>query len=139
MTSTATTTASLDTQTITLHPSTPPQYLQRMIMTTLHRKGFESAEAGALAEMERLLENRWSKFKAPLEANCIYIDVQSIFTRAMNHANLSGRTSSNAIDLLESQETTSWPSITLRNESKRHRKRMSPPYAFCLRSLKPTA
>ena len=41
-----------------LDPSSPPEYLQHVIVSTLHRKGFHAAEAGALAEMERLLERR---------------------------------------------------------------------------------
>jgi hypothetical protein len=39
-------------------PPTAPGYLHRIVGATLLRRGFEGAEAGALAEMERLLEQR---------------------------------------------------------------------------------
>lgn len=49
---------SLDTPGTRLAPADASAYLQRVVAGTLNRKGFAGAEAGALAEMERLLENR---------------------------------------------------------------------------------
>lgn len=55
---TAHTSQSLDTPATRLAPEDASAYLQRLVAGTLNRKGFAGAEAGALAEMERLLENR---------------------------------------------------------------------------------
>lgn len=41
-----------------LHPTDAPAYLHRLVAGALNRRGFAGAEAGAMAEMERLLENR---------------------------------------------------------------------------------
>ena len=41
-----------------LRPSSAPGYLHRIVGASLSRRGFDGAEAGALAEMERLLECR---------------------------------------------------------------------------------
>lgn len=49
---------------ITLPPSAPSEYLRQMAGITLAREGFEGAEAGALSEVERLLENRTLLLKA---------------------------------------------------------------------------
>jgi hypothetical protein len=54
----ATTIQSLDTLHTHLPSAAPPQYLIHHIASTLLRKGFQGAEAGALAEIERLLEHR---------------------------------------------------------------------------------
>jgi hypothetical protein len=50
--------SSLDSLSTHLPPSTPAEYLRYVIITTLRRKGYNAAEAGALAEMERLVEHR---------------------------------------------------------------------------------
>lgn len=55
---------SLDTPGTRLAPADASAYLQRVVAGTLNRKGFAGAEAGALAEMERLLENRESLISA---------------------------------------------------------------------------
>ena len=57
--------SSLDSPHTDLSPSAPPAYLHHVIASTLKRKGFEAAEAGALVEMERLVERRESR---PLNA-----------------------------------------------------------------------
>ena len=57
-TSAMTTRSSLNPSYTHLDPAVPPAYLRRMIVSTLHRKGAEGAEAGVIAEMERLLERR---------------------------------------------------------------------------------
>jgi hypothetical protein len=49
---------SLSFPTVLIPPTLPSQYLSYLIVTTLQRAGFDGAEAGALAEMERLLEHR---------------------------------------------------------------------------------
>lgn len=49
---------SLAFPTVLVPPTLPSQYLSYLIVTTLQRAGFDGAEAGALAEMERLLEHR---------------------------------------------------------------------------------
>jgi hypothetical protein len=54
----ATTIKSLDTFHTHLPSTAPPHYLSHHIASTLLRKGFAGAEAGALAEIERLLEHR---------------------------------------------------------------------------------
>jgi hypothetical protein len=54
----ATTIQSLDRLHTHLAPSTPSHYLTRHIASTLLRRGFQGAEAGALTEIERLLEHR---------------------------------------------------------------------------------
>lgn len=41
-----------------LDPSNAPAYIRKAIVSSLNRYGFEGAEAGALAEVERLLEHR---------------------------------------------------------------------------------
>jgi len=53
-----TTTRSADVPHVHFDSRTPSAYLRRMIMRTLHRRGAEGAEAGVIAEMERLLEQR---------------------------------------------------------------------------------
>ena len=50
-----------DARSTYLPPSTPPAHVRQMIVATLQRVGFESAEAGALGEMERLVELRASR------------------------------------------------------------------------------
>jgi hypothetical protein len=41
-----------------VRPTSPAEYLRHLIINTLKRKGFEAAEAGTIAELERLLEHR---------------------------------------------------------------------------------
>lgn len=43
---------------VSLPPSAPTEYLRQMTAMTLSGEGFEGAEAGALSEVERLLEER---------------------------------------------------------------------------------
>jgi len=52
---------SLDAPHTHLYPTTPSHYFQHLIITTLRQRGFDGGEAGALAEMERLLERRESQ------------------------------------------------------------------------------
>jgi hypothetical protein len=53
--------SSADSLQTRLQPSTASAYLNRLIITTLQRRGVDAAEAGVIAEMERLLEHReWS-------------------------------------------------------------------------------
>jgi hypothetical protein len=54
----STTIHSLDDLHTHVSPSVPPHYLTHHIAQTLLRKGFQGAEAGALTEIERLLEHR---------------------------------------------------------------------------------
>ena len=53
-----TTTRSVDVPHVHLDPRTPAAYLRRLIIRTCNRKGADGAEAGVIAEMERLLEQR---------------------------------------------------------------------------------
>ncbi|TXT10845.1 hypothetical protein VHUM_02350 [Vanrija humicola] len=48
---------SSDTPHTHLPPDAAPAYLHRLVGATLQRRGFEGCEAGALAEMERLIEH----------------------------------------------------------------------------------
>lgn len=57
--------SSLDNLHTHLPPSTPAEYVRYLLITTLQRKGFDSAEAGAIAEMEKLLEHRKSIYNNP--------------------------------------------------------------------------
>lgn len=50
--------SSADSLQTRLQPSTASAYLNRLIITTLQRRGVDAAEAGVIAEMERLLEHR---------------------------------------------------------------------------------
>jgi len=61
----ATTIQSLDALHTYLPSAAPPKYLTHHIASTLLRKGFQGAEAGALAEIERLLEHRELESSAP--------------------------------------------------------------------------
>lgn len=54
----STTIQSLDDLHTHLQATAPPAYLTHHIASTLLRKGFQGAEAGALSEIERLLEHR---------------------------------------------------------------------------------
>lgn len=56
----ATTIRSLDRLHTHLHPDAPAHYLTHHVATALLRRGFQGAEAGALTEIERLLEHRVS-------------------------------------------------------------------------------
>ena len=53
-----TTIQSLDQLSTNLSPEVPPAFLQHLIGSTVKRRGFDTAEAGALAKIERLLELR---------------------------------------------------------------------------------
>ena len=66
---------SFDTPGTRLAPADASAYLQRVVAGTLNRKGFAAAEAGALAEMERLLENRESSLRCSQATMQLYGDL----------------------------------------------------------------
>ncbi|KAL1408624.1 hypothetical protein Q8F55_005437 [Vanrija albida] len=96
---------SLDTPHTHLPPASAAAYLHRVIGTTLQRRGFEGCEAGALGEMERLIEHH----------------IQRLFTLAHDYASLSGRPTANARDLLAAQEASGWGVRELSKEAKKQR------------------
>lgn len=51
-------THSQDVRATQVPPSSAPAYLNRLVGGALARRGFDGAEAGALTEMERLVEHR---------------------------------------------------------------------------------
>ncbi|OCF42099.1 hypothetical protein I317_04070 [Kwoniella heveanensis CBS 569] len=119
-TTTATTTATASTSTIRSLPSdpnstyvppdVPPAYLRDAVVGILLRRGFQSAEAGALAEIERLLERH----------------ISNLFEDAIEYAHLAGRRESNAIDLVAAHENSGWGVRGMRRESKRARMDRAP-------------
>ncbi|RSH90157.1 hypothetical protein EHS25_001491 [Saitozyma podzolica] len=99
---------SLSFPTVLIPPTLPSQYLSYLIVTTLQRAGFDGAEAGALAEMERLLEHH----------------VQRLFEGAKEYADLSGRPQPVLADLHAAHQEAasgSGSNKRLRRESKRRR------------------
>jgi len=69
------TTDSLNTPRTHLPPTIPPYYLQNVIVSILQRKGFDSSEAGAITEIERLLENRQSQVPLPCLKSHLKLDL----------------------------------------------------------------
>ncbi|WOO82956.1 uncharacterized protein LOC62_04G006436 [Vanrija pseudolonga] len=96
---------SSDTPHTHLPPPAAPAYLHRLVGQTLQRRGFEACEAGALGEMERLIEHH----------------IQRLFTLAHDYAALTGRTAPNARDLLAAQEASGWGVRDLAREAKKQR------------------
>ncbi|GFZ49050.1 hypothetical protein JCM24511_06800 [Saitozyma sp. JCM 24511] len=110
---------SLAFPTVLVPPNLPSQYLSYLIVTTLQRAGFDGAEAGALAEMERLLEHPSGGQQSPrLLRDCtsfgeegdvlrdctsfdeeddvdvdvdMDVDMDTLFEGAKEYADLSGR------------------------------------------------
>nr|XP_031861812.1 uncharacterized protein CI109_002641 [Kwoniella shandongensis]KAA5528884.1 hypothetical protein CI109_002641 [Kwoniella shandongensis] len=107
--SSATTITSLPTSSSSTHipPSTPSAYLRQVIVNTLLKRGFEGAEAGALAEIERLLEQH----------------ITNVFEDSIDYAHLSGRREVNAQDLVAAQEESGWGVRKMRKEARRKRGR----------------
>ncbi|WVQ83840.1 hypothetical protein IAT38_005984 [Cryptococcus sp. DSM 104549] len=66
-----------------LPPSAPPAFLQHLIVSSLLRRGYDGAEAGALGEIERLLEKH----------------INHVLQDARDYANLSGRRDVHAGDV----------------------------------------
>ncbi|ORY25339.1 hypothetical protein BCR39DRAFT_544363 [Naematelia encephala] len=91
-----------------LDPSVPPQYLARFIAQTLQRKGFEGGEAGAIVEMERLLEHH----------------IHHVFASAMGWAQHANRASANTMDVLQAHEEISLRPKKFKRETKRRRRPM---------------
>nr|ODN86036.1 hypothetical protein L203_04537 [Cryptococcus depauperatus CBS 7841] len=87
-------------------PATAPPFLRRLIVTTLLRRGFDSAEAGALAEMERLVLHH----------------IEHTVEEAKDYANLCGRIQVHAGDIVKVQEDSGWGVKGMRKETKRKRK-----------------
>lgn len=58
--SSSSTIKSLDVLSTTLPPTAPAQILTRVIVNALLKRGFESAEAGALGDIEKALGHRMS-------------------------------------------------------------------------------
>ncbi|WVQ76706.1 hypothetical protein IAR50_006380 [Cryptococcus sp. DSM 104548] len=88
-----------------LPPSSVPPYLRHLIVQILLRKGFDGAEAGALGEIERLLERH----------------VETLLETARDYANLSGRREVHAGDVVTAQESRGWSVKALKKETKRRR------------------
>ncbi|TYJ58162.1 hypothetical protein B9479_000986 [Cryptococcus floricola] len=88
-----------------LPPSSVPPYLRHLIVQILLRKGFDGAEAGALGEIERLLERH----------------VETLLETARDYANLSGRREVHAGDVVTAQESRGWGVKGLKKETKRRR------------------
>ncbi|RSH78460.1 uncharacterized protein EHS24_002185 [Apiotrichum porosum] len=88
-----------------LQSGTAAAYMNRVIGQTLVRRGFDGAEAGALTEMERLLEHH----------------IQRLFENAHDYARLSGRSLPHAVDLFAAHEDSGWDVRSLRREAKRKR------------------
>jgi hypothetical protein len=129
----ATTIKSLDNLHTHLPPTVPAHYLTHHVVQTLLRKGFHGAEAGALTEIERLLEHRkfslchhqrprtLSEISIRDRAECV--DIQSLFTGSKDYARLAGRVTPNAFDVLKARDEVEYSSIRrMRREGKRRRK-----------------
>ncbi|WWC59083.1 uncharacterized protein I303_101630 [Kwoniella dejecticola CBS 10117] len=86
-------------------PEIPPVYLRQIIVDLLLRRGFEGAEAGALTEIERLLEHH----------------ITNLFEDSLEYAHLTGRQEANVADLVAAQEESGWGYKRLKRESKRKR------------------
>ncbi|WRT65130.1 uncharacterized protein IL334_002072 [Kwoniella shivajii] len=107
-------------------PDAPQAYLRQVVVHMLLKRGFEGAEAGALAEIERLLEHH----------------ITNTFEDSVEYAHLSARKDVNAIDLLSAQENSGWGVKRMKRESKRKRGKAlsihfnpSPPPSPTLQSL----
>ncbi|KAK8846663.1 hypothetical protein IAR55_005750 [Kwoniella newhampshirensis] len=107
MSTSNTTITSLPSASSAIHipPSTPSAYLRQVIVQTLLNRGFGGAEAGALAEIERLLERH----------------ITNVFEDSIDYAYLSGRREVNAQDLVAAQEESGWGVRRMRKEAKRRR------------------
>lgn len=98
-------------------PSAAPPFLRRLIVSALSSRGFDGAEAGALTEIERLVE----------------CHIEHVLGGAKDYANLCGRRDVHAGDVVMAQEETGWRVDAMRKESKRKRRalnlqtRSSPP------------
>ncbi|OCF59193.1 hypothetical protein L486_03695 [Kwoniella mangroviensis CBS 10435] len=88
-----------------LPPDVPQAYVRQVIVNLLLKRGFEGAEAGALTEIERLLEHH----------------ITNLFEESLELAHLSGRREANAIDLVAAQEESGWGVKRMKRESKRKR------------------
>ncbi|WWC67569.1 uncharacterized protein I206_101478 [Kwoniella pini CBS 10737] len=88
-----------------ISPDVPSTYLRQVIVDLLLKRGFEGAEAGALAEIERLLEHH----------------ITNLFEDSVEYAHLTGRQEVNVIDLVSAQEGSGWGVKRLKRESKRKR------------------
>ncbi|WVW78845.1 hypothetical protein I302_100808 [Kwoniella bestiolae CBS 10118] len=88
-----------------LPPNIPQTYIRQTIVDLLLKRGFEGAEAGALTEIERLLEHH----------------ITNLFQESLEFAHLSGRREVNALDLVSAQEESGWGVRRMKRESKRRR------------------
>ncbi|WVF70203.1 hypothetical protein IAT40_004991 [Kwoniella sp. CBS 6097] len=94
-----------DPNTIYIPPEASTAYLRDAVVGVLLKRGFEGAEAGALAEIERLLEKH----------------ISNLFEDAIEYAHLAGRRAANAIDLVAAHEGSGWDVRGMRRESKKPR------------------
>ncbi|WVR04329.1 hypothetical protein IAU60_001329 [Kwoniella sp. DSM 27419] len=96
-------------------PDAAPAILRQVIVSGLLRKGFEGAEAGALAEIERLLERH----------------VTNLFQDASEYAHLAGRRDVNALDVtaVVDEGENAWSVRRLSRESRR-KQNHAPPLAL---------
>ncbi|WWC87267.1 uncharacterized protein L201_002155 [Kwoniella dendrophila CBS 6074] len=86
-------------------PNVPQVYLRQMVVELLLKRGFEGAEAGALTEIERLLEHH----------------ITNLFEESLEYAHLTGRREVNVMDLVAAQEETGWGVKRMKRESRRRR------------------
>ncbi|WVQ97688.1 hypothetical protein IAU59_004802 [Kwoniella sp. CBS 9459] len=95
-------------------PEVPVTYLREAVVGILLKRGFQGAEAGALAEIERLLERH----------------ISNLFEDAIDYAHLAGRRESNAMDLVAAHESSGWGVRGMKRESKRQRMDRAPELAL---------
>ncbi|KAK1926649.1 hypothetical protein DB88DRAFT_175659 [Papiliotrema laurentii] len=98
--------SSLDVPHTRIDHAAATAYLRRFVITTLHQKGAEGAEAGVISEIERLLEHH----------------VQNLFETARDYAQLAHRSIPNANDVLQAHASSSHSARKLRKESKRRKR-----------------
>ncbi|KIR76342.1 hypothetical protein I306_06677 [Cryptococcus gattii EJB2] len=90
-------------------PSTAPPFLRHLIVSALSSRGYDGAEAGALTEIERLVERH----------------IEHVLEGAKDYANLCGRQNVNAGDVVMAQEDTGRRVNAMRRESKRRRRALN--------------
>ncbi|BEJ16795.1 hypothetical protein CspHIS471_0601960 [Cutaneotrichosporon sp. HIS471] len=88
-----------------LAPDATRAYLTRLVGHAAQKTGFDGAEAGALAEMERLLGRH----------------IQRVFEEACDYAEHSGRAVPHARDLYLAQSMSGWDVGSLKRAAKRKR------------------
>ncbi|GMK58399.1 hypothetical protein CspeluHIS016_0504310 [Cutaneotrichosporon spelunceum] len=100
-----------------LAPGVTRAYLTRLVGHAAQKAGFDGAEVGALAEMERLLEHH----------------IQRVFEEACDYAEHSGRAVPNGRDLYVAQSMSGWDVASLKRAAKRKRN----PIALATRAESP--